>query len=40
MTCESKEFCKTHFWVLQALVKDQTGCPVGPQGRRLAQALP
>lgn len=33
MTCESKKFCETHFFlVLQALVKDQTGLSCGSPG--------
>lgn len=42
MTCESKKFCETHFffWSCRPWSRIRQVCPVGPQGRRLAQALP
>lgn len=39
MTCESKEFCKTHVSVLQALVKDQTGLSCGSPGEEAGPSL-
>lgn len=39
MTCESQEFCQTHFLVLQALVKDQTGLSCGTPGEEAGPSL-
>lgn len=39
MTCESKEFWRTHFLVLQALVKDQTGSSSGSPGEEAGPSL-
>lgn len=39
MTCESKEFCETHFLVLQAMVKDQTGLSRGSPGEETGPSL-